>query len=126
MTTYLHGSPLLIDRPAIFLSEIYHCNLIQIKHLGKKASGSESIELHQSQHPEVLYYTISRQSAAHKVQTFGADTRIFWEKWGCPSNLMKSPSSITCRSCPIVLKFCTEHGSDTAVLSAKFQVDWII
>ena len=27
---------------------------------------------------------------------------------------------IRCRS-PIVLKFCTEHGSDTAVLCAKFQ-----
>ena len=25
---------------------------------------------------------------------------------------------------PIVLKFCTEHGSDTAVLCAKFQNDW--
>ena len=25
-------------------------------------------------------------------------------------------------SCPIILKFCTEHGSDTAVLSAKFQM----
>ena len=25
---------------------------------------------------------------------------------------------------PIVLKFCTEHGSDTAVLCAKFQKDW--
>ena len=27
-------------------------------------------------------------------------------------------------SYPIVLKFCTEHGSDTAVLCAKFQNDW--
>ena len=26
---------------------------------------------------------------------------------------------------PIVLKFSTEHGSDTAVLSAKFHSDWI-
>ena len=25
---------------------------------------------------------------------------------------------------PIILKFCTEHGSDTAVLCAKFQNDW--
>ena len=25
---------------------------------------------------------------------------------------------------PIVLKFCTEHGSDTAVLCEKFQKDW--
>ena len=25
---------------------------------------------------------------------------------------------------PIVLKFCTEHGSDTAMLSAKFQNNW--
>ena len=28
-------------------------------------------------------------------------------------------------SCPTVLKFCTEHSSDTAVLCAKFQNDWI-
>ena len=27
-------------------------------------------------------------------------------------------------NCPIVLKFCTEHGSDTAVPCAKFQNDW--
>ena len=27
-------------------------------------------------------------------------------------------------SCPIVLKFCTEHGSYSAVLCAKFQNDW--
>ena len=25
---------------------------------------------------------------------------------------------------PIVVTFCTEHGSDTAVLCAKFQNDW--
>ena len=25
---------------------------------------------------------------------------------------------------PIVLNFCTEHGSDTAVLGTKFQKDW--
>ena len=25
---------------------------------------------------------------------------------------------------PIILKFCTEHGSDTVVLCAKFQSDW--
>ena len=25
---------------------------------------------------------------------------------------------------PIILKFCTEHGSDTAMLCAKFQNDW--
>ena len=25
---------------------------------------------------------------------------------------------------PIILNFCTEHGSDTAVLCAKFQNDW--
>ena len=25
---------------------------------------------------------------------------------------------------PIVITFCTEHGSDTAVLCAKFQNDW--
>ena len=25
----------------------------------------------------------------------------------------------------IILKFCTEHGSDTAVLCAKFQNDWM-
>ena len=31
-----------------------------------------------------------------------------------------------CLRCPIVLKFCTEYGSDTAVLCAKFQDDWII
>ena len=31
-----------------------------------------------------------------------------------------------CRSCLIILKFCTEHGSDTAVLFAKFQDDLII
>ena len=24
----------------------------------------------------------------------------------------------------IILKFCTEHSSDTAVLCAKFQIDW--
>ena len=28
-------------------------------------------------------------------------------------------------SCPIFLKFCTEHGSITAVLCAKFQNDWV-
>ena len=28
-------------------------------------------------------------------------------------------------SCPISLKFRTEHGSDTAVLCAKFQNDWL-
>ena len=27
-------------------------------------------------------------------------------------------------NCPIILKFCTEHGSITAVLCAKFQNDW--
>ena len=27
-------------------------------------------------------------------------------------------------SCPIVLKFGTEHGNDTAMLCAKFQNDW--
>ena len=26
----------------------------------------------------------------------------------------------------IILKFCTEHGSNTAVLCAKFQNDWMI
>ena len=26
--------------------------------------------------------------------------------------------------CPIVSKFCTEHGSATVVLRAKFQTDW--
>ena len=30
------------------------------------------------------------------------------------------------RKWPIVLKFCTEHGSDTAVLCATFQNDWTI
>ena len=29
-------------------------------------------------------------------------------------------------SCPIVLKFCTEHGSTTAVPGAKSQSDWTI
>ena len=29
-----------------------------------------------------------------------------------------------CLSCPIV--FCTEHGTDTAMLRAKFQANWII
>ena len=29
-------------------------------------------------------------------------------------------------SCPIVLTLCTEHGSDTAILCAKFQIDWVI
>ena len=28
-------------------------------------------------------------------------------------------------SCPIVLKFCTEHGSDTAMLCAKNKTYWI-
>ena len=28
--------------------------------------------------------------------------------------------------CAIILKFCTEHGSMTAVLQAKFQNDWAI
>ena len=32
----------------------------------------------------------------------------------------------SCFSWPIPLKFCTEHGSITAVLCAKFQTDWII
>ena len=27
-------------------------------------------------------------------------------------------------SCLIILKFCTEHGSTTAVLCAKYQNDW--
>ena len=27
-------------------------------------------------------------------------------------------------NCPIVSKFCTEHGSDTAMLCAKFQNNW--
>ena len=27
-------------------------------------------------------------------------------------------------SCAIILKFCTEHGSDTAMLCANFQNDW--
>ena len=27
-------------------------------------------------------------------------------------------------SCPIILKFCSEHGSDTVVLWAKCQNDW--
>ena len=27
-------------------------------------------------------------------------------------------------NCPIGLKFCTEHGNDTAVLCAQFQSDW--
>ena len=31
-----------------------------------------------------------------------------------------------CFSCPSILKFCTEHGSVTAVLCAKFQNDRII
>ena len=29
-------------------------------------------------------------------------------------------------SCPIFLKFCAEHGSDTAVICTKFQQDWTI
>ena len=32
----------------------------------------------------------------------------------------------SCFSWPIALKFCTEHGSFTAVLFAKFQTDWTI
>ena len=31
-----------------------------------------------------------------------------------------------CLGYPIILKFYTEHGSDTAVLCAKFQNAWII
>ena len=31
-----------------------------------------------------------------------------------------------CGNCPIVLTFCTEHGSDTAMLCAKFQNNWTI
>ena len=27
-------------------------------------------------------------------------------------------------SCPIILKFCTKHGSDTAMLCVKFLNDW--
>ena len=27
---------------------------------------------------------------------------------------------------PIILQFCTEHGSDIAMLCAKFQDDWTI
>ena len=27
------------------------------------------------------------------------------------------------RDCPIILKFSTEHGNDTAVLCAKFDID---
>ena len=27
-------------------------------------------------------------------------------------------------SCPIILQFCTEHGSNTAVLCVKFQNHW--
>ena len=32
----------------------------------------------------------------------------------------------SCFSWPIALKFCTAHGSITAVLRAKFQTDWTI
>ena len=32
----------------------------------------------------------------------------------------------TCVICPNALNFCTKHGSDTAMLCAKFQNDWII
>ena len=32
----------------------------------------------------------------------------------------------SCLSWPIILKFCTEHGSITAVLCANFQTDWTI
>ena len=31
-----------------------------------------------------------------------------------------------CHGCEIVWKFCTEHGSNTAVLCAKIEDDWII
>ena len=31
-----------------------------------------------------------------------------------------------CLSGPIILKFCTEHDSDTVMFCAKFQEDWII
>ena len=42
------------------------------------------------------------------------------------SNLTKSCLSKTCFSFPIILNFFTEHGSDTAMLCAKFQDDWTI
>ena len=38
------------------------------------------------------------------------------------------PCNLACHnsylSCPIVLKYCTAHGSDTAVRCAKFLNDW--
>ena len=34
------------------------------------------------------------------------------------------PSLFYLFSCPIILKSCTEHGSDTVVLCAKIQNDW--
>ena len=43
------------------------------------------------------------------------------------SNLMKSLSSINSHfSSPIILKFCIEHGSHTAMPSTKFQNDQAI
>ena len=53
-------------------------------------------------------------------------------KIGCPSEThLKpkyseiSPTHNQFLKCSIVLKICTEHGSNTAVLCAKFQNDWI-
>ena len=43
-----------------------------------------------------------------------------------PKSHKNSFSDNICRSCPVILKFCTEHGRDTAVLCAKFQDNWII
>ena len=47
------------------------------------------------------------------------------------SNLLKYSSTITSFICPIVLKFCTEHSSITAMLCAKFWNDqttekWVV
>ena len=37
---------------------------------------------------------------------------------------LTSPAHNFFLSSPIVLKFCTEHGSDTPMPCAKFQNDW--
>ena len=40
-------------------------------------------------------------------------------------NITKSVAHCVLRNCSNVLKFGTEHDSDTAVLCAQFQIDWV-
>ena len=43
-----------------------------------------------------------------------------------PAQISRNLANVCLKRCPIVLKFCTEHGGDTAVLCAQCQYGWII